>query len=186
MKIISIANKKGGVGKTTFTTNLAMELARCGYSILLLDMDSQCDLSKTFASKAKLRQSQRKGNPNIRGVLEGRCSLTEAIVKAEEGIHLVLGDKSLENYRGKDGTMFLEKGLASKKLKGFDFVLVDYPPQTNRATISALSLTDYVLIVTEAESRSINNLDEYINELLKLKRKIFRWTAPWGKAAGWR
>ena len=171
MKIISIANRKGGVGKTTFCINLAEELARYGYRILLLDMDSQCDLTKSFAPK-KVNLPQIKRRLTILEVLEGKCSLKDTIIKIDKGIYLVPGNKQIEGFNSKNGKMFLEKGLSSKNLKRFDIILVDYPPQNNNATNAALSLTDYVLIVTEAETLSIHNLNEYITDLLKLKKKV--------------
>jgi chromosome partitioning protein len=48
MKIISIANRKGGVGKTVISANLAYELSKMGYPVLMVDLDSQCDLSKIY------------------------------------------------------------------------------------------------------------------------------------------
>ena len=48
MKIISIANRKGGVGKTVISGNIAYELAKKGYLVLMVDLDSQCDLSKIY------------------------------------------------------------------------------------------------------------------------------------------
>ncbi|HML33284.1 MULTISPECIES: ParA family protein [Sporomusa] len=48
MKIISIANRKGGVGKTVISGNIAYELLKMGYLVLMVDLDSQCDLSKIY------------------------------------------------------------------------------------------------------------------------------------------
>lgn len=48
MKIISIANRKGGVGKTVISGNIAYELSKMGFLVLMVDLDSQCDLSKIY------------------------------------------------------------------------------------------------------------------------------------------
>ncbi|MPN26891.1 hypothetical protein SDC9_174317 [bioreactor metagenome] len=52
MKIISIANRKGGVGKTVISANLAYELSKIGYLVLMVDLDSQCDSAKSICREA--------------------------------------------------------------------------------------------------------------------------------------
>ncbi|MGL5512017.1 MAG: ParA family protein [Sporomusa sp.] len=53
MKIINIANRKGGVGKTVISGNIAYELSRIGYLVLMVDLDSQCDLAKSIGQMAR-------------------------------------------------------------------------------------------------------------------------------------
>ena len=53
MKIISIANRKGGVGKTVLSANIAYELSRLGYLVIMVDLDPQSDLTKIYSSNAE-------------------------------------------------------------------------------------------------------------------------------------
>jgi chromosome partitioning protein len=72
-KVISISNRKGGVGKTTLTTVMAEELANAGYSVLMLDLDSQTDLTD-------INLSQNEAS-NLFGLLTGQKALEEVVVE---------------------------------------------------------------------------------------------------------
>ncbi|SDI85565.1 CobQ/CobB/MinD/ParA nucleotide binding domain-containing protein [Halanaerobium congolense] len=72
-KVISISNRKGGIGKTTLTTVMAEELANAGYSVLMLDLDSQTDLTD-------INLSQNEAS-NLFGLLTGQKALEEVVVE---------------------------------------------------------------------------------------------------------
>ena len=80
--VISIANCKGGVGKTTLTANIAYELAFQGHSVALLDLDNQCDLSKIYLPEDH-------HGPTIMDVLQKQCTLSNALVQVEENLYLI-------------------------------------------------------------------------------------------------
>lgn len=171
MNVISIANKKGGVGKTSFVVNIGYELSR-NYKVLLLDMDAQCDLTRSLQLAQGKRLPDYKGKPTILDVLQGKISLANARQNLAPNLYLIPGSTNIEHFKGTSGKLNLERGLSSKKLSGFDLVLVDHPPCNNEATIAAMSVTDHVLIVTEAESLSIDNLEKYIDDLDAIKGSI--------------
>ena len=74
MKIISIANRKGGVGKTVISGNIAYELSRMGYLVLMVDIDSQCDLSKIYRPDGY-------GGNDIFHLLRQQCRVDDACVE---------------------------------------------------------------------------------------------------------
>lgn len=156
MKILSVINEKGGVGKTTTTLNVAHELTRHGFRTLLLDLDKQCDLTKTV-----YRQPWDIG---IREVLEGTTSIDEIYYENEDNLRFILGSKDISAFKdnGIDLRFLLEQAGIDEEV---DFVVIDYPPEANDATIKGLIASDYVLIVTEVETLSIDNLLPMIETL---------------------
>jgi chromosome partitioning protein len=76
MKIISVTNAKGGVGKTTASVNLAYELRQRGHLVLLIDLDDQCDLTKIYRPLDD-------ASPDILHVLQGQNHILDACVEAD-------------------------------------------------------------------------------------------------------
>ena len=149
MKILSICNEKGGVGKTTTSYNVAYELARRKLGVLLVDLDKQCDLTKIL--------NQHQGEVGIRQVLEGTNSIDEIYYENEDNLRFLLGSNDLRTY--KDNNVNLRVLLEQAGIdKDIDFVIIDHPPEMNDATIKGFISSDYILIVTEVETLSINNV----------------------------
>lgn len=171
MKVISIANQKGGVGKTSAVANIGYELSR-HYKVLLLDMDRQRDLTKSLKLEKDGLPTDYRGKPTILDVLQGKKQLINAKVKLADNLYIVPGNKNIDHFKGKTGQLNLERSLANKKMAKFDYILIDHPPGSNEAAIAAMSVTDYVLIVTEAETLSIDNLEELITSLDAIKLNL--------------
>ena len=74
MKILVVSNRKGGVGKTTVASNLVNELRLLGHVTVMVDMDSQHDLTKIYQTIAN-------GNPTIVNVLNGKCTVDDACME---------------------------------------------------------------------------------------------------------
>lgn len=75
MKILSVANEKGGVGKTVLAANLAWELSRKGYCVITVDLDQQCDLTKLFYREAHPPKR------DIFDLLNGQCNVNDVCSK---------------------------------------------------------------------------------------------------------
>jgi chromosome partitioning protein len=149
MKIISVINEKGGVGKTTTSLNVAHELNRRGNRTLLIDLDKQCDLTKTL-----YRDQWEVG---IREFLEGKCSLNDIFFQNEHDMLFLLGSKDIRNYE--DNGVNLRRYLEEAGMDEIvEYVVIDHPPEINDATIKGLIASDYILVVTEVETLSIDNL----------------------------
>ena len=179
MEVITIANNKGGVGKTMQCFQLASHLANRGNKVLVVDLDSQANLSSTFNI-----QIQRTLVPEW---LIGEVEFEETLVPAQgdydflknitvipSSRHLANLSKLLimsENEIRKDaGRKERLLRLRLEKAKPFfDYVVVDTPPMLGDELLMALVASDRVLIPTQAQDYSIDGLEELMDtfEIIK-------------------
>jgi len=160
--ITAIGNRKGGVGKTTVCLGLASELARMGRRVLVIDMDMQANATMTLGGG---------GDYNIRDVLLGepeRVPLNDAIVASRwDGIDIVAGTDTIVSLDQSQQAAFaafrLRKALdESGARERYDDILIDTPPATTTATISALIAADQVLAVVAPEPWGTAGLSEFL------------------------
>ena len=127
MKRISILNFKGGVGKTSISTNAAHKLALMGYKVLLIDCDIQ-------ANASNLIPHQDRKPTTLTHVIKGEATFEDAIQKARENLYLIAADMNLDKaanhivISGIKGYKTLRN--ATRNLAGFDFVILTIPPFT--------------------------------------------------------
>ncbi|GAB4039209.1 ParA family protein [Spirosoma gilvum] len=160
--VLAVVNHKGGVGKTTTTINLGRGLAKRGRSVLLIDMDSQGNLSQSL------------------GVHNPERQLFHALIQQEplpikpikENYHLIPSDLELaraeaELVKTPSGVLRFRNALAAQ-LTQYDYILIDCPPSLNIFTYSALVASTLALIVLEPESSAVKgmyNLLELIQDI---------------------
>lgn len=171
MKTISFLNRKGGVGKTSVCANLAYELSRTGYLTLVIDLDSQCDITEFFAN---LNPSNKMDltNLNIRNVLEGECTIDDSSFEAADNLYFVPGSPDLDEFDFRYSQQALRDKLQSPLLSEVDFVLIDNPPNINEAVRCGLVASDYVVVVTEIENPAMNNLKKVNHQLDAVKQSL--------------
>ena len=166
MKIISLANSKGGVGKTTVSVNLAYELARQGLLVLLIDLDPQCDLSKIY-----YREKQPAGK-NLLTVLQGQCSVEEACFSVRDNLYIIPGSSDMKHFQWKASENLLSKILQSDELKEVDVVILDNPPATSELTLLGYTAAKDVLVVTDPEAFGLANISDFLSDIEGIKDSL--------------
>ena len=167
MKIIAVANQKGGVGKTTSSVNLAASLAQIGQRVLLVDMDPQGNATMSSGiEKNKLERS-------VLDVLLNEAALSECLITSPSGGYGVLpanGDLTaaeveLIDVDGKE--LRLKSGL-SQATALFDYVLVDCPPSLNMLTVNAMVACDSILITMQCEYFALEGLSALLSTVRRI------------------
>lgn len=165
MTVISIANHKGGVGKTTTAVNLSSGLARLGHRVLLVDVDPQANASTSLGLK---KQEQ-----TLYQVLVFQDSIKKAVQSlgymdiVPSSIHLAAFEKN--NEVGKE--FILQENIEGIK-DFYDYIIFDCPPSLGSLTISALTASDYALIALQPEFLALQGLTEFIKILRTVKTRM--------------
>ncbi len=179
MEIMTVANNKGGVGKTMQAYQLACHLANKGNRVLVIDLDSQANISSTLGV-----QIQRTLIPEW---LIGDVALEDVVVPAEGpqdfigNISLIPASRQLANLAKlfilSEGEIRKEAGRKERLLRKrlevaqdkFDYVVIDTPPMLGDELIMALVASTRILIPTQAQDYSIDGLEELMDtfEIIK-------------------
>ncbi len=153
MKIITVTNQKGGVGKTTTASSLFAGLSMMGKKTLAIDLDPQCNLSYCYKADTS--------KPSIKNVFKGEIKLSEAIQQTSSG-DFIQSDKSLNNIMEElnaiDKVYKLSKVLKEVSDK-YDYVIIDTPPALSPLTINALVASTSVIIPVQADSFSMQGAE---------------------------
>jgi chromosome partitioning protein len=165
-KVITITNQKGGVGKTTVSTNIAFSLQELMFSVLFIDLDSQGHSSiyisgdKTIAGQSGGAERIFEANENLRGI------------KTASGIELLHGHRDLGRLDSGEKTSEDALNLrAYIKSLPYDFIIIDTPPALQLRQFAAIAWSDLLLIVTEAEEKSLRGFLKVVEVIKVLKEK---------------
>lgn len=175
--IISFVNHKGGVGKTTTTINVGKALSLMGNKVLLIDMDSQGNLSQCFGFHLPEKQV-------INALLDGICLPIEQIT---ETLFLSPSTILMEDRQGEFSNVVGAERRLLLKIKeienNFDFILIDCPPSLGICTLSALTASNFCVIPIQPEAsayhgvdnlfKKINEIQTYSNSGLRVKGIVF-------------
>ncbi len=158
MGVIAVANLKGGVAKTTTAVSLGGALTEQGYSVLLIDLDSQGNLTQAMGVDAGvIRQS-------ITDVFFNLVSLASVSRgTGVQGLDLVPANSGMELAERflpirRNFEMILHDSIAH--LPGYDYIVLDCPPSTGAVTLNALNAADQVIIPISPELFSIPALNK--------------------------
>lgn len=173
-EVITIANRKGGVGKTTTTLNLAYSLKEVGKKVLVIDLDPQANLTRCFDVE----------NPeNIKTIghllmaeLEEESYSVEDYVISYDGINIIPSSLYLSvaevQMRTETGSERILSGAIASLKKAYDYILIDTSPSLNILTINALCAADSVLITADTQLFAIVGISELLKTIQKIKKRV--------------
>ena len=164
--IFTFANQKGGVGKTTTAGNLGAAIAERGHRVLLVDFDSQGNLSSSVGADRE--------QPGIYAVLSGSSPLQQAIQPTGlAGLSIVTANSDLtgatvELVDAEQREFYLRNALNTAK-GDFDFVFVDSPPSLGLLTLNALVAADNVVIPLQTEYFALEGLTQLLQNIKRVQ-----------------
>ena len=168
LKILSIVNQKGGVGKTTTSINLAACLHKMKRKVLLIDLDPQSNATRgSGVDSATLKSS-------VNDVLLGRSSIDEAIVSSVyDGYDLLPATPALTESEvslvSKNNREFILKNTLEDISSNYDYILMDCPPSLNILTVNSLVSATGVLIPVQCEFYALQGLSELVNTINQIQ-----------------
>ena len=170
-RVISIANQKGGVGKTTTAVNLGASLAVSEKRTLLIDCDPQANTTSALGfpkdpARRTLYQTLILGEPIERVTIDAKV----------EGLDLIPSDKNLvgaavELVSMDDREYKLRAAIQGIRDK-YEYVLIDCPPSLDLLTLNALAASDSVLVPIQCEYLALEGVSELLDTLMRLRRTI--------------
>ena len=169
-KIISIANQKGGVGKTTTTVNLSTILAKKGKKVLLIDADPQGNATSGLGVEKKVELS-------IYDVLVNETPIEETyqetviknLIVCPSNISLAGAEVELVSMMSREQRLKEKLDVIKEK---FDYIFIDCPPSLGLITLNALSASDSVLIPVQCEYFALEGVGELL-KTIELVRKYY-------------
>ena len=175
-KVIAIANQKGGVGKTSTTVNLGAGLVRQGYDVLLVDLDSQANLTMALGFQNPDDMVFTISNMMHKAVKEEQIDPAEGVLTTAEGIDLMPSnvqlsglELSLINEYGRE--VVLKQYIDEVRLN-YDFILIDCAPSLSVLTVNALVASDSVLIPTQPQYFSMAGIQMFYETFCKIRKKM--------------
>ncbi|SIQ84790.1 chromosome partitioning protein [Rhizobium sp. RU20A] len=170
-RIITIANQKGGVGKTTTAINLATALAAIGQRVLIVDLDPQGNASTGLGIQRRDRKM------SSYDLMVGQHALSETVqATAVPNLSIVpstldLLGVEMEISREPDRVFRLRKALAACAAD-FDYILVDCPPSFNLLTMNAMAAAHSVLVPLQCEFFALEGLSQLLETVDQVRRSV--------------
>ncbi len=177
MRVLAVANQKGGVGKTTTAINLGTALAAIGERVLVIDLDPQGNASTGLGIDSRSR------NLSTYDVLAGEATLRDAILTTSvPRLHIAastldLAGIELEISGARDRAVRLRNALGrlnegAAEGTDYTYVLVDCPPSLNLLTVNAMAASDAVLVPLQCEFFALEGLSQLMKTVDQVKELL--------------
>lgn len=172
---ISIALKKGGSCKTTTAINLASHLVHLNKKVLVIDVDSQCNVSTGLGIAPILSPNYTQNNsalPSIIDVIMRGMSIEEAIIPTDFGIDLLPArtDLSQAELGMKPTQLHLLHSRISKIQASYNYILIDTPPNDQYMTTMALIASNSVLVPFQAQKFALEGIKEFLRIISEIQQ----------------
>ena len=170
-RVITVANQKGGVGKTTTVVNIATCLAETGKRVLIVDFDPQANATSAVGIEPGTF------NQSIYEVILGHASMNDSIIKTKwKGLSIApatidLSGAEIELVSAFNRERYL-KTVISGIIDNYDYVFIDCPPSIGLLTVNALTAADEVLVPIQCEYLALEGLGQLINNVEKVKTHL--------------
>lgn len=170
-RVITIANQKGGVGKTTTAVNVSACLAMLGQRCLIIDMDPQANAT------SGLGFDKHKCNPSIYEVLIGKEPISKAICKTElEHLDLIPSNVTLTGAEielvGLEKRESKLKDIIAEIKDNYQYLFIDTPPSLGLLTLNSLVAADTVLIPIQCEYYALEGLGQLLGTITLVQSRL--------------
>lgn len=169
MRIIAVANQKGGVGKTTSTINIGYGLKKLGKRVLLIDMDPQAHLTYSLGI------SNNESKHTVYDLLKGGCSIDKVKTEINEvtiipsTLDLSGADMELASVPGRENLL---KEALGDYIKNFDYVLIDCPPSLGLLTLNCFTTAKEIFVAVQTEYLALQGIGKLIETVNVVKKRL--------------
>ena len=176
MQTIALVYQKGGVGKSTTAVNLGIGLVRQGKKVLLVDADSQGNLTEMLGWQQPDKLEHTLSNLLEKVICDEPLNIEEGILHHEEGVDLIPSNIELSGMEVVlVNTMSRETVLRTylnEIKRQYDYILIDCSPSLGMITLNALTAADKVIIPVQAHFLPVKGLEQLLKTVNKVKRQL--------------
>jgi chromosome partitioning protein len=174
-RVITVANQKGGVGKTTTAINLAFALAQLGRRVLLIDLDPQGNATSGLACSEEIRSALASGKTIYEALVSGGAindivhMVRPNLFLAGAGADLVGAEIEMATMAGRERRL---RAMLYDVRQKYNIVLIDTPPSLGLLTLNALVASDTVLVPMQCEYYALEGLSSLLATIKRVKEQL--------------